>query len=344
MSTATREAQAWRLLDGQRARVSFREFARQWLELDEIGSGSIDFDLFFPGVDEETVDDHLYDELQPAMRYEPEVVIDQLLFERGANLSDLFTTTESWITQDASWLHNTVIDDNASGGVAWSGTTTIQGREIEFEETFFPIDLDPSRRMGILTLPGLMHARAHPAFPSPTLRGLFVLERILCQEVEPPPSDNLTATLLDSTDDTGAPQTNRERYEEHLYNTACVACHESMDGIGLTFENYDSLGLFQNTENGVNIDASGALVGTDVDSLLDNAIELTTVLSTSRDVHDCLVTNMMRYASGAVEDGETYYGLTNMQDSFWQSNGDILNLMVEIVASDAFQYAGEVEQ
>ena len=343
MSATTRETQAWRLLEGQRARDSFREFSRQWLELDEIGTGSVDFDLFFPGVDEETVDDHLYDELQPAMRYEPEVLIDQLIFEQGGNLAELFTTTESWITSDASWLHDTTIDDNTATGIDWVGTTIIQGREIEFEETFFPIDLDPSRRMGILTLPGLMHARSHPAFPSPTLRGLFVLERILCQEVQPP-SEDFLSTLLEPSEDTGAPETNRQRYEEHLYNTACVSCHEGMDGIGLTFENYDSLGLFQSTDNGVNIDSSGEITGTDVDGHVANAIELSTRLSTSRDVHNCLVTNMMSYAYGAVESDEIYYGLNDMQELFWASNGDIINLMVEIVSSDTFEFAGEVEQ
>jgi len=334
-----RSEQAWRLLSDEPARVSYREFVRQWLELDDIGSGSVDFEYFFPDMDEEDVDDHLYNELMPAMRYEPEVMVDQIVFEERGALEELYTADRTWITRNAAELHDHVISEEATNGVSWISSSAVQGREIEFEETFYPIDLNTNERMGILTLPGLMHARSHPSFPSPTLRGVFILNRVLCLEVSPPP-DSIANTIPTDTEE---PRTNRERYTNNLYEESCYSCHDSIDGIGFTFENYDSLGLFQSLDNGYDVDATGELIGTDVDGHISNAIDLTSRLSRSRTAHDCMVTQTFRYAHGRVETEDDTTTISTLQEQFWDEGGDILSLLVNIVEDENFVISKEVE-
>ena len=75
-----------------------------------------------------------------------------------------------------------------------------------------------------------------------------------------------------------APRTNRERYANHS-SPACSVCHESIDAIGFTFENYDSLGQFRTQDNGYPY-ATGAIMGTeDMDGAVNNAVELAKNLS-----------------------------------------------------------------
>ena len=66
----------------------------------------------------------------------------------------------------------------------------------------------------------------------------------LADEVKPP--------------DPGSAPTARERYARHSEDPVCSGCHSMMDPVGLAFENYDPVGLWRDTENGVTIDDATA--------------------------------------------------------------------------------------
>jgi hypothetical protein len=51
----------------------------------------------------------------------------------------------------------------------------------------------------------------------------------------------------------------RERLEQHRQNPACASCHVRMDPLGFALENFDAIGKWRNSEDGVPIDASAAL-------------------------------------------------------------------------------------
>ena len=54
----------------------------------------------------------------------------------------------------------------------------------------------------------------------------------------------------------------RERMEQHRANPACSGCHQLMDPIGLSMENFDAIGRWRTrTEAGSPVDASGGLPG-----------------------------------------------------------------------------------
>ena len=80
-------------------------------------------------------------------------------------------------------------------------------------------------------------------------------------------------------------------------NPACASCHKAIDGIGFTFENYDSLGRWRDLDNGYPVDATGSsgLDGESVD--YDGAIELGQVAANSHQVHACYVAHMLEYAA-----------------------------------------------
>ena len=60
-----------------------------------------------------------------------------------------------------------------------------------------------------------------------------------------------------------ATQTTRQQVEMHTAPDACQACHVNLiNPVGFGFESYDAVGQYRTTENGVAIDASGTLAGT----------------------------------------------------------------------------------
>ena len=85
-----------------------------------------------------------------------------------------------------------------------------------------------SHRAGLLGQAGVLAARDHSDGTSPTRRGLFVLTRLLCQnlplappanlQIPPPPTGLLTA---------------RQKLEQHATNEVCASCHRITDPVGL---------------------------------------------------------------------------------------------------------------
>ena len=51
----------------------------------------------------------------------------------------------------------------------------------------------------------------------------------------------------------------RERLAEHRDNPACSGCHQLMDPVGFSLENYDAVGRWRTAEDGKPIDAAGGL-------------------------------------------------------------------------------------
>ena len=61
--------------------------------------------------------------------------------------------------------------------------------------------------------------------------------------------------------DAGSGETVRESLDQHANNPACSSCHNVIDPIGYTFENFDATGAYRTTDNGSPIDATGTLDG-----------------------------------------------------------------------------------
>jgi hypothetical protein len=52
----------------------------------------------------------------------------------------------------------------------------------------------------------------------------------------------------------------RERMVQHRSNAVCASCHQFMDPVGLSMENFDAVGRWRTrTEDGMPVDASGGL-------------------------------------------------------------------------------------
>jgi Protein of unknown function (DUF1592)/Protein of unknown function (DUF1588)/Protein of unknown function (DUF1585)/Protein of unknown function (DUF1587)/Protein of unknown function (DUF1595) len=125
-----------------------------------------------------------------------------------------------------------------------------------------------SPRLGILGQGSILTITSAGDRTSPVQRGAFVMETLFGAPVpRPPPGVN---TDLNQDPTAGHPVTVRERLEKHRANQTCAACHQIMDPIGFSLENFDLDGRWRTTEGSSPIDASGKLVdGTPLNGVKD---------------------------------------------------------------------------
>lgn len=191
------------------------------------------------------------------------------------------------------------------------------------------------QRQGLLSQPGFLAFKAMPDGSSPVRRGIFVLDKLMCEVPPPPPAGaNITPPQPSVT------TTTRARFKAHSQSDGCFGCHKFIDPVGFTFENYDGMGLWRETENGQPIDASGGVqISRDTEVIGDvvGVAELSAKLASSRNVHNCLTKEFYRFALGRALTQSDTCTVNQVGERFMNSGGNFRELMLAIVESDAFR-------
>jgi len=295
-------AQARRLLAAPPARQAVALFHSQWLRFEKMAT-LVKSEALFPGFDVATAD---------SLRASTERFVDAAFWEQRSLDSFLTSPTVYANTSLAPIL-----------GVAVSGSELLA------------VQAPAGQRAGILTQPGLLAGFAHETAGSPVLRGVFVLDRLLCAKPPPPPPDVPPAP---ATDENGPASTTRQRFEQHLNSPVCSACHKTIDGIGFGFENYDFVGAYRTEESGIPVDASGELLGSlDADGSFNGAVELGARLADSKQTQACVSRYWYRYAFGLADGDVNACALLPVVRDFQASGLDLQELVVAIVRSSSFR-------
>lgn len=199
---------------------------------------------------------------------------------------------------------------------------------------FVQVDL-PAERRGLLGNASILSLNAHADVSSPTLRGKFIRQILMCQSIPAPPPD-VDTTLPDES----MAKTARERLTVHSTNPGCASCHKLMDPIGLSLENFDAVGAFRTQDNGENIDASGELDGV----TFSNAVGLADALAKSARVPDCVSRLVFRSAWGRLETPADEGFITDMTTAFAGSTYQMRQLFTSAVTGPSFVNVGELDQ
>jgi hypothetical protein len=121
---------------------------------------------------------------------------------------------------------------------------------------FRKVDLpSDSQRGGILRHGSVLMVTSYATRTSPTIRGNWILENILGTPPPPPPAD---VPNLKEKEDLVA-TTVRQRLAQHRLDPACAGCHNLMDPVGFSLENFDVVGRWRDYEGSLKVDASGRL-------------------------------------------------------------------------------------
>jgi hypothetical protein len=294
-------AEAERLLASDRAADAVRSFHMQWLALDDRDSVIKSADVY-PTFDET---------LRAAMWEETERFVAHVVLEGDGRLATLMTSPESFVEGPLLALY---------------GVTPPADHDPSE-----PLMLDPAERAGLLTQASFMSMHAHTDSSGPIQRGVVVRSNMLCQPPPPPPNDVPDLPPIDPD------ATTRERFEQHSQDPSCSGCHALIDGIGLAMENYDGMGRHRTTENGNDIDASGDLVGTDVDGEFVGTVELANKLAESATLQECVTVQWFRFAFGRGESTHDECTIDALRTAFAESDGDVRELMIAIATGDAFR-------
>jgi hypothetical protein len=298
-------AQAQRMLDDDRAKRVFWDFPRQWLGLDRILLGE---DL----VRTPAVDPDWTAATQASASLETQLFVTNVL-AGGGTLPDLLTSRRAWIDGEMARIYGVPAPD-----VPWS--------EVQLPET---------QRAGLLTRVSYLAGFSHAGATSPPVRGNAIQLRFLCElPVSPPPNADLSQPMVAPGQ---GPQTNRMLFETRTSPPACQACHASLNGFGFGLENYNAAGFWQTTDDGLPVDATGAIHGTDVDGPFEGGIALSQALARSKVVDACAASELVRFALGRAPTSVERAELNTLTQSFTDGGGDLRALLVAVATSPSFR-------
>lgn len=214
--------QTRRMLADPRAHSLASNFADQWLYLRNLESLTPDVRLF-PDFD---------DNLRQAFRRETELFFESILQEDRSILNLL--------KADYTYLNERLAKHYGIPGV--------------YGSHFRKVALTPeTHRGGLLRQGSVLAVTSYATRTSPVVRGHWILGNLLGTPPPPPPPN--IPTLKEKT--ISATLSVRERLAEHRANPACASCHELMDPVGFTLENFDAIGRWRDYEDGRPVDAFG---------------------------------------------------------------------------------------
>lgn len=261
--TAAIASEARRMLNDPRSAALVANLAGQWLGTREL----IVKEVTMPGV---TFDDAL----RTAMASEASLFLGELF--RGGH------TVKELLAADFVFANDRLASHYGMTGTGTLGATPVKVRVA-----------DMRRSAGILTQASTLTVNSMRDRTSPTRRGKWVSENLLCVTIPAPPP--MIPPL--ETAPAGTPSSVRDRLAQHsAKGTTCHSCHQYIDPIGFGLEHFDAVGRWRDNDNGAAIDAKGTLPMSNV--AFDGAASLAAAIAGDPRFVDCVARKLLTYALG----------------------------------------------
>ncbi len=257
-----------RMLADPRSEALSTRFAGQWLRLQDLDKVHPDA-FFFPDFDQQIAN---------SMMKETELFMNDII-KNDKNILDMYTANYTFLNERLAKHY---------------GIPGVTGDE--FRKVMYP----DATRQGILGQGSVLVLTSLGNRTSPVLRGKYVMEVLIGMPPPPPPP---AVPDLEQTKgaDNGRQLTTRERMEIHRADAQCKSCHQYMDPIGLSLDNFDVTGRIRYRENGALLDTRGTMYdGMEVKTPQDL---MKSLLSRPIPLQRSFTENLMAYALGRrVED------------------------------------------
>lgn len=289
--------QAERMLPDPRTRAKVRDFLLEWLKVNPPPDLTKPKELF-PDFDK-----HMACDLRTSL----ELFLDDVVWGESSDWRQLFLSDYLYL----------------NGRLA-----KFYGANLPPDAPFQKVVQPAGSRAGILSHPYLMTAFAYTSTTSPIHRGVFLSRNVLGVPLRPPPEafTPLPAELHPEL-------STRERVALQTKPQQCQSCHEVINPLGFTLENFDAVGRFRDQEKGRPIDATGAFETRSGEQVKFAGVrDLANFLASSEDAQDafierlfhCLIKQPVR-AFGPRTPAE-------LRSFFAKNHYNIRKLMVEIMA------------
>jgi len=252
-------------------------------------------------------------DLGQAFRSETDALVERVIFEERASWLELFEAEESFVTAELAEHYGL------------EAPATPEGDWVPYGDT---------GRRGLLSHGSFLSGGTKFGDTSPVLRGILVLERLLCREVpDPPPMVNTDEPPVSET----GSDCKWDRYAAHRTG-GCAGCHSQIDPIGFGLEGYDAQGRYRSHDPGLpecTIQDDGEVSGL---GEFSGPAELGGLLIASGELDLCATRQLFRFAVGRQDTTADDAVVAALLDRFRTGDHRLDELLVELVATEAFRY------
>jgi hypothetical protein len=298
-------AQIERMLADEKADALVSGFAAQWLDIRSVDA-VMPVATIYPDFDED---------LRKGMRGELErLAQDHVL--GGYPMDDLVLGTQTWMNARLAEHYGVTGFDNY--GAEWQ-----------------LVDLAPLGRQGVITSPGWLTVTSHADRPSVVQRGKWINEKLLCNELPPPPPD--VEGSLTIVEDAGSVREQEEALRM-TEGTSCIGCHSEMDPYGHAIGGYDGIGAARTVDElGFPIDTAVLLPdGASVAGIVD---ALPGIVADPR-FTECIAENLFVYSIGRTLRPEDAPYIERAVEAFNEGGLTFESLARDIALSEPFRMKG----
>ncbi len=255
-------------------------------------------------------------ELTRALRQESAALLERVIFSEATDYFRLFDAPDTFVDPLLAEHYGLPAPATPAGGWVPYGATG---------------------RRGLLSHGSVLSAGAKFDDTSPTQRGIFVRNRLLCQEVAPPPPS------VNADEKPTSPTSNCkvDRYSAHATQGSCAGCHQALDPIGFGLERYDRAGKERShdlNEPSCLISGAGAVAGV---GDFNGPAELGALLVASGQLESCVSTQVFRFAFGRRESVEDAPAILARAAAFRDGGRSFQQLWVELVSDPTFAFRRE---
>lgn len=254
--------------------------------------------------------------LREAMVEELRRSIEEVVWTRNGDFRDLYRGTATFVNSQLASHYG------------------LTGPAEGWEKVEFP---SAQGRSGLVTSAAILTGTAHAQTTSPTLRGRWVRERLLCLTTPPPEPEDHPA-LPETAEST---VTTRQRVAELTDDPTCRECHDELDPLGFALEHFDAIGRYRATEHDLAIDATGAIPSL---GSWDGASELVEQLLEGDLVARCFVLHLLRAGLGHLESSGEEQAIEELTQSFVEDDHRLRALLVTVATSPLFRYVATPEE
>jgi hypothetical protein len=301
---AVLQQQVRRMLRDSKSQALITNFSGQYLFLRELRNRQPDL-LLFPDFD---------DNLRQSFQRETELLFASIVRE-DRNIFDLMNADYTFVNERLAKHY---------------GIPNIYGSD------FRRVTVPRPERKGLFGQGSFLLVTSAPNRTSPVTRGAWILENLLGSPAPLPPPN--VPPFPEATNGQGIAKVMtsvRERMEQHRANQPCKGCHQIMDPIGLSLENFDGVGRWRTEDLGSKIDTGGQLVdGTALDGVETLRVSM---LRYSDALVQTMAEKLLMYATGRATH---YYDMPEIRSITREAAAKDYRfsaLVDAIVRSDPFQ-------
>jgi hypothetical protein len=174
------------------------------------------------------------------------------------------------------------------------------------------------------------------------VRGLFVLEHLLCSHLPAPPEGLDVGQIQADAQKNVAPTAPRkEREAVRQTMAACAGCHSVLDPLGFSMEHFDVTGVWRSADTfKTPVDSTGVLKGDDgrIAGRFDGARSLGTLLKNDRRFAGCVTKAVFNLAVGRSLTGADQCRMQRLTAASAGSGHRLRELMVSMTKDESFTH------